>query len=105
MWRVERMPAIDLQTGFNGQRIEIRIGDRLLFSKANVQTKKVFGLADSVEFEFGNGEQQARIRVIVDGLEECSIDSNSLDATPYVGISVESGGFKCVQSAKPFGYG
>jgi hypothetical protein len=79
---------IDLQDGFAGDRVIMRIDGAVVYDRAGIKTRMQVGLADSAEVEAGPA---AELRV---ELPEKGIDGSTTvnaEKTPNIGVSVEGG--------------
>ena len=77
---------IDLQEGFDGDRVVIRVDGRPVYDKQGVSTRMQIGLADSVQVETGS-EAELAVQLPDKGLE--GTVKLFVEETPNVGVSVE----------------
>jgi hypothetical protein len=99
------MISIDLQTGFNGEPIEIRIGDELVFRKEHVRTKKLIGVADTIILEKFDRREGVAIVVKVGDFPPYEISLNEASNGKHIGLSLADGKVSHLISEHPFGYG
>ena len=93
---------VDLQEGFDGDTVLVRLNGRQLLHEPGVRTRLQTGLARLVETEMPAGG--AVLEVV---LEERSLQLAiplNIEAATYVGISVTTDGLVHQISADPFGY-
>jgi len=98
------MPAmrIDLQEGFNNDRVEIYVNGVKVLEKEGVTTKRMLGLALSSEIEVPDGALDIEVRVPTKNLAKTfSVGSSD---TPNLGISIHNGDLKSITSKRRFGY-
>lgn len=95
--------AIDLQDGFEDDRVLVRVNGEEVFHKEQISTKLLLGLADSFETEVEKGPVSLEIRVETrDIVETVPLD---VSADIYLGVSIVNGMLDYTVSDKPFGYG
>ena len=99
------MITIDLQSGFNGEPIEIRIGDEVVFRKEHVRTKKLIGFADTITLEKIDRLDNVLVVVKVGDFPQHEIHLSKASNGDYVGVSLDDGKVNHLISAHPFGYG
>lgn len=99
------MITIDLQTGFNGEPIEIRIGEELVFRKEHVKTMKLLGFADTVTLEKLDRRDGVSIQVKVGDFVPHEIQLSEFSKGDFVGVSLEDGKVSHLIADHPFGYG
>jgi hypothetical protein len=93
---------VDLQEGFDGDTVAVRLNGRELFHKSGVRTRLQIGLAQLVETEIPEGDAIVEVT-----LEERRLEVKiplKVAAATYVGISVTGDGLIHQVSAEPFGY-
>jgi hypothetical protein len=77
---------IDLQDGFNGDRVTVRVDGRVVYDKPQVRTRTQIGLADSVQVETGPLAELA-VSLPDKGVEAST--AVNVEETPNVGVVVE----------------
>jgi hypothetical protein len=100
------MVVIDLQDGFTGQPVEIRVNGKTVYSQLQVTTKKLLGIADSVTIE--NSSKQDGVSILLNvgkDSRQYRIDLDEKSKGDYVGINIEDGQLQHIVSKHPFGYG
>lgn len=98
------MLAIDLQDGFDGDTVIIRIDGEERFEKAGVTTMRLTGLADDTfRTQVEPGSATVEIAVPSRNLSE----SFTLDIAgdTYIGVSIQNGRLQHIIRDRPFGYG
>lgn len=98
------MLAIDLQDGFDGDTVIIRVNGEERFEKENVTTMRLTGLADDTfRTQVEPGSVKVEIAVPSRNLSE----SFTLDVAgdTYVGVSIQGGRLQHIIRDRPFGYG
>jgi hypothetical protein len=79
--------SIDLQEGFNNDKVEILINGAMLYEKENVSTRYQIGLADRFEADIAGSQAEIEIN-----LPEKKINKKitlSLDRNIYIGFSIK----------------
>ncbi len=93
---------IDLQEGFNNDRVEILVNGKSVLQKEGVTTKRTLGLALSSETEVPDGALDIEINIPTKNLSQTiSVEGSN---TPNLGISIHNGEIKIIKSEKRFGY-
>lgn len=95
--------AIDFQDGFEEDTVTVRLDGEEIFHKADVTTKLLLGLADSVKSEVKKGPVTVELGVQTrDILDTISLD---VSADIYLGVSIVNDRLEYIFSDEPFGYG
>ena len=94
------MLTIDLQEGFDGESVAVRVGEQVVFEADEVTTNPVIGLADSIVVEVDTGPQTVVVEVGADQTLATDVDVN---ADLFIGFNIDSG--EVIESDQPFGYG
>jgi hypothetical protein len=94
---------IDLQEGFADDEVEIRINGREALHKQGVTTKRMLGLATSVEIEVPE-DRPVTVQVEVPTKHLSKSILLSVADSPHLGISILNGEIKLIVSRKAFGY-
>jgi len=93
--------VVDLQTGYTGQTVVLRVQGREMF-RAAVHTDLMEGFARSVELEVPNGRFVLEVEVADTGLRfPVTLD---LRGGHYLGISLTDRGLEPILQETPFGY-
>lgn len=93
---------IDLQDGFAGDELELRVAAQAPLRIANLTTDRMLGLARSLTVEVPAGSMPLVCTLPRRGLRtEARIDAAR---TPYVALRVEEGALRLYTSAEAFGY-
>jgi hypothetical protein len=94
---------VDLQEGFTGDAVNVRVNGQESLRKEGVTTKRLLGLATSSEIEVPDGAITIEISIPTKNLAK----TISLEASPsnYLGVSIDKGKIEHIISQKPFGYG
>jgi hypothetical protein len=94
--------GIDLQEGFEGTLVAIRVNGDEVYRKDGVRTRKLLGYADALQVQVPVGP----ITVEVDLPREGMSSRLELDVRKdlYLGLSIRSGRIEHVVSERPFGY-
>lgn len=93
---------VDLQEGFAGDDVDIRINGRESLHKEGVTTKRMLGLATSSEIEVPDGPVNVEVEVPTKHLSKTiSLESSE---SSHLGVSIQEGEIKLIVSQKPFGY-
>ena len=93
---------VDLQEGFAGDDVDIRINGRESLHKEGVTTKRVLGLATSSEIEVPDGPVSVEIEVPTKQLSK-TISLEGAESS-HLGVSIQDGEIKVIVSSKRFGY-
>jgi hypothetical protein len=94
---------VDLQDGFASDAVTVAINGQVVFSRPDVQTKRLVGKAASFEAEVSDGHVELEINVPTKNLQQTiQLD---ISGTFYLGVSIEDGQIKHILSQKRFGYG
>lgn len=94
---------VDLQDGFQGEAVVVRIDGREVFSSESVSTDFRIGLAESFEVKGLSGAIEFEVHLPAQAVtERLRVD---IEKTPYIGVSVTQEGRVQVRvGAEPFGY-
>lgn len=92
---------VDLQDGFAGDRVVVRVEDREVFRGENLTTKLMLGYAESLEFEVAESRVTVRVEVPT---RDVSGEQEVRAETPYVGVSLEGPLLSLSVSRTPFAY-
>jgi hypothetical protein len=82
--------TIDLQDGFAGDTVVVRVNGRDVFHKPGVNTDYSIGRADSVTTEVNDGA--TRVEILVPSRNLSGTETLNAAETPFLGISVADGG-------------
>lgn len=94
--------TIDLQEGFEGEEVVIRVAGKEAARRGGVRTKRMLGLADSLEVEVPAGTASVEIAVPSKNLSK-QVDVRP-EETPYLGVSLSGGQINLLPYPEPFGY-
>lgn len=98
------MPTIriDLQDGFAGDTVIVRLGDHEIFRGDDVRTSRLLGFAHSVSADVPWGP----VPIFVDVPSRGVRGNTTIDVTGavYLGVSVSPEGVAFQGSSGPFGY-
>jgi hypothetical protein len=90
---------VDLQDGFNNDRVELYVNGVKVFAEEGVTTRRQLGFALSAELDVPAGTDELEIKIPTRKLSKTiSID------TPNIGISIRDGAIEIITSEKRFGY-
>lgn len=93
---------LDLQEGFAGDAVEIRVNGRTVLKAEGVTSRRVVGLALSTEIEVSDGTLNIEIKIPTKNLSHTiSVEAST---TPNLGISIQDGQIKIITSERRFGY-
>ena len=92
--------TIDLQEGFSGDEVIVRVNGREVERRLGVRTKRVLGLAQSVAIDVPDGAVNLEVDVPTRGVRATTDVRH-----PQLGVSLEGNGIQFVQSDEEFGYG
>lgn len=97
------MVYIDLQDGFQGEPVVVRIDGREVFSSESVSTDFRIGFAESFEVKGLAGTIELEVHLPAHAVtKRLRVD---IDKTPYIGVSVtQDGRVQLRVGAEPFGY-
>ena len=97
------MAYIDLQDGFQGEPVVVRIDGREVFSSESVLTDFRIGFAESFEVKGLAGTIELEVHLPAHAVtKRLRVD---IDKTPYIGVSVtQDGRVQLRVGAEPFGY-
>ena len=93
---------IDLQDGFEGDTVVVKINNKELYRKKGVKTELTLGYADSLETEVPEGQNTIEIELPEKNIFE-SI-SLTVSSPVYLGLSVSDGKIVARQSKEFFAY-
>jgi hypothetical protein len=90
---------VDLQDGFNNDRVELYANGVKVFAEEGVTTRRQLGFALSSEIDVPPGTFELELRIPSRKLSKTiSVD------TPNLGISIRNGEIEIITSGKRFGY-
>lgn len=96
------MLTIDLQEGFNGEKVVVELDGSKIFSDDNLRTRTQIGLAIQVHQDVSLGDHIIGVKVDNSGgTGEFRIDAHK---TPFLGISVKNNEVVFTPKAQAFGY-
>jgi hypothetical protein len=95
-----RTLTIDLQEGFAGDEVLVRVNGSEVARRSDVRTKRMVGLACSVDVPVPDGPVTLEVEVPTKGVRGAADVRRSC-----VGVSVEGSGVRFIESDEPFGYG
>ena len=93
---------VDLQDGFTGDAVEVRVNGLDALHEVAVTTKRMLGLATSSEIEVPEGTVSIEIKVPTKRISKTITLRPS--ESPYLGFSIRNGEIKYIASKRPFGY-
>lgn len=93
---------IDLQEGFTGNSIIMKVNGDEVFNKKDVQTKLLLGYADTFEVKTPEGMVDIEIEVADRNLTRTI--TLQVSKTTYLGLSLQASHIEYIVSDKPFGY-
>ncbi|HEV7920113.1 MAG TPA: hypothetical protein VGR02_04895 [Thermoanaerobaculia bacterium] len=93
--------AIDLQDGFENDEVVIRVDGEERARRTGVTTKRLYGLAETVEVPAG-GPVTLELQVPTRGASK----TLPVDATRdlWIGVSLQGGEIHAAVSVEPYGY-
>lgn len=94
--------TIDLQEGFGGEDVIVRVDGREAARLSGVLTKRMLGYADSLQVEIPEHGATVEVAVPSHDLEQ-RIEVRPGE-TPYLGVSLSPGQLSFLPYARPFGY-
>lgn len=94
--------SIDLQDGFRGDIVRIRVNNQLLAEKEDVTSSPLTGMATYLE-TMARGTLKLEVAVVNRGLSAQRTMQISTDT--YVGVSIMAGQLDVIIRDEPFGYG
>lgn len=95
--------GIDLQEGFEGDEVIVKVNGADLLHQTGVRTKGVLGLADSAEVDVADGPLNVEICVANRGItRNVSVDGKG---DHYLGVSLQNDDLQTIVADEPFGYG
>lgn len=94
--------GLDLQEGFTGDVVSVRVNGRESFRKEGVTTRRMLGLAVSSEIEVPEGTATIEIRIPTKNLSKTITLETATSI--FLGVSVGSGEIEHIVSREPFGY-
>jgi hypothetical protein len=80
---------IDLQDGFEGDLVVVRVNDKEIFRKEGIKTRLMLGYADSMETDAPLGQGRVEIALPQKNIRETI--SLNITAPVYLGLSVSNG--------------
>lgn len=95
--------TIDLQDGFKDDAVTVRVNEREVLSRKNVNTKFQIGFAESIVTEIGEGHASIDVQVPSKNLSrKVAVD---VAGPLFLGISIDpEDGIDLQISSEPFGY-
>jgi hypothetical protein len=94
--------TIDLQEGFGGEDVVVRVDGREAARQSGVRTKRMLGYAGCLEVEVSADLVTVEIAVLSHKLE------NRIEVrpgeTPYLGVSLSGGQLNLLLHQEPFAY-
>jgi hypothetical protein len=93
---------VDLQEGFTGDAVNVRVNGQEALRKDGVTTKRMLGLATSSEIEIPEGTVSIEIHVPTQKISK-TISLHTSESR-YLGVSIRGGELEHIASKKPFGY-
>ena len=90
--------TIDLQDGFTGEDVIVRVNGREVSRLSGVHTKRMLGLAKS--FEVAAPEGAVTLEIEVPGKARGTTEVRE----PHVGVSLKGSDVRFIANEKPFGY-
>jgi len=94
--------VIDLQEGFEGDAVVICLDGQEVFRKADVRTRYQISRAEGIEIEAPPGRHAVEVSLPDKGIkQEIAVD---LEATPFLGVSLERGALVFKPSNAAFRY-
>lgn len=94
--------GIDLQAGFEGDKVVIDINGKNYFKQDKVLTKLLLGYAETKVFQVPQG--RTSIKVSLPQKRQAKTIELDLKKDTYLGISVTPGGIEIIVSEQPFFY-
>jgi hypothetical protein len=96
------MLGIDLQEGFEGDEVVVKVNGEELFRSADVRTRRAAGLATHARFTVDDGPLSIEVSVPSRGIEK-RIDVDARDRL-FLGLSITGDDVRVIQRSQPFGY-
>ncbi len=94
---------IDLQEGFDGDDVILRVDGEECLHRQDVRTKRTLGVAGNVKVEVEAGARTLQIELPGRGVtRDIPLD---VQGRLYVGLSLRDGEVDALIRDKPFGYG
>ena len=94
--------VIDLQDGFEGDAVVVCLDGREVFRKAGVRTRYQISRADRITLEADAGRRTVEVSLPDKGIkDEVTID---VEATPFLGVSLDQGALVFKPSSEAFRY-
>jgi hypothetical protein len=92
--------SIDLQDGFEHDEVVIFVDGEERARRSDVTTKKLYGLAETIELTVPEGSVELRIKT------RNASKTLRLDATRdlWIGVSLQGGEIRAAVSVEPYGY-
>jgi hypothetical protein len=94
--------TIDLQEGFGGEDVVVRVDGQEVGRRRGVRTKRMLGYADSMKVEVH--ENRAKVEVVVPSCNLEKVIDVCPRETPYLGVSLSGSQLNLLPYPKPFGY-
>ena len=92
--------TIDLQEGFAGDEVIVRVNGREVVRRPGVKTKRMLGLAQSLEVPVPDGAVSLEIEVQAKRARGTTAVHHS-----HLGVSLVGNEVRFIEADKPFGYG
>lgn len=94
--------TVDLQEGFDGEEVVLRVSGREVFRRSDVHTRMQIGRAASFTIDTDGSRQELELSIPNRGLaQKTSVDPRR---HPYLGFSIKEGRIHVKESVRPFGY-
>jgi hypothetical protein len=93
---------VDLQEGFERDRVVVSVNGAEVASRPEVTTRNQIGLADAIQIDVPEGAARVTVQVPTRGLAD-SVDVDVAGET-YVGVSIEDHRLRLRQQRQAFGY-
>jgi hypothetical protein len=92
--------TLDLQDGFNGDDVIVRVNGEEVQRRSGVRTKRTLGLAQTLDLTVPEGPLTVEVDVPTQGVRGSTVVQH-----PQLGASVVGNVVQFIQSDKEFGYG
>jgi hypothetical protein len=92
--------SIDLQDGFSGDEVIVRVNGKEVDRRSGVRTKRTLGLAQTIHLQVPDGPVTLEVDVPTKG-----ISGRTEVRHPQLGVSLAGKDVQFVQSDDEFGYG
>lgn len=94
--------SIDLQEGFEGDEVIVRVDGQEAARRAKVRTQRMLGLAETLQVQVPADHATVEIAVPSRRLNK-RVDIRPKE-TPYLGVSLRGGEISVLPYPEPFGY-